>query len=390
MIERVIGFAGAGFSCAVVARELVPRGPFKAVIYDERTHVAGNCHTSRDSETGIMVHHYGPHIFHTSNEHVWNYVQRWGRFENFSHQVKASTAKGIFHLPINLRTLNEFFGKKMSPSEAEKFVQSLGDRSIGEPKNFEEQALKMLGRELYDNFFYGYTKKQWGVEPRQLSASILKRLPIRFTEDLSYFNDPFQGIPRAGYTAIVENILDHPKIEVRLGERLTREGVKNFEHVFYSGPLDGYFSYQLGKLNYRTVTFEEHRADGDFQNHSVVNYCEERIPYTRIAEHKHFAPWEKFDRTVYFKEFSKQTEDGDTPFYPMRLDPDKKLLQDYIKLAEQETAVTFLGRLGTYRYLDMHVVIEEALKLAEVCLNESDIKRWPHFSTSPLSSGAGG
>ena len=381
---KKIAFAGAGFAGAVLARELVESGRFEAVVYDERDHVAGNCHTERDVATGVMIHKYGPHIFNTSREDVWEYVNRWSEFIPFVNRVKAITARGVFSLPINLLTINQFYGKSMGPAEAREFVATLGDDSIGEPKSFEDQALKFLGREFYENFFYGYTKKQWGVEPSELPASILKRLPVRFNYDDNYYNQKYQGIPKDGYTDIVSKILDHPAITVKLGERLPPGESTKYHHVFWSGPMDGYFDFRLGRLNYRTLRFERFEEKGDFQGNPVINYGEPSVPYTRIAEHKHFAPWEEHERTVCFREYSNHCGPQDTPYYPMRLEADKELLVKYVRLAEAETGVSFIGRLGTYRYLDMHVVIGESLDLAKQCLAEPIAKNWQKFSGAPL------
>lgn len=383
-MKQHIGIAGAGFAGAVLARELVESGRFRVTVFDERPHVAGNCHTQRDEETGIMVHQYGPHIFNTSREDVWTYVNHWGKFEPFVNRVKAHTQKGVFSLPINLLTINQFFHKKLSPAEARDFIGTLGESSIKEPRNFEEQALKFLGKDLYQNFFYGYTKKQWGVEPASLPASILKRLPIRFNYDDNYYNQKYQGIPVSGYTEIVRRIIDHQEIEVRLGQHLDPSRKKEFDHLFWSGPMDGFFKFDLGRLRYRTLKFERFVENGDFQGNPVINYCEEKIPFTRIAEHKHFSPWESFEKTICFKEFSKECGPGDTPYYPLRLTEDKRLLEAYVERAEREKGVTFIGRLGTYRYLDMHVVIGESLDLSKFCLEKS-ISEWPVFSVHPLA-----
>lgn len=382
-MKQHIGIAGAGFAGAVLARELAETRKYRITVFDERPHVAGNCHTSRDEETGVMVHQYGPHIFNTSREDVWEYVNKWGKFEPFVNRVKAHTEKGVFSLPINLLTINQFFGKKMGPHEARDFVGSLADQSIKEPKNFEEQAMKFLGKDFYKNFFYGYTKKQWGVEPSKLPASILKRLPVRFNYDDNYYNQKYQGIPVSGYTEIVKRILDHQDIELRLGQKLEPDRKRDFDHIFWSGPMDGFFKFQLGRLGYRTLKFERFVESGDYQGNPVINYCEEKVPYTRIAEHKHFTPWEEHDKTVCFKEYSKLCEEGDTPYYPLRLTDDKNLLEKYVKLAEEEKNITFIGRLGTYRYLDMHVVIGESLDLARMCL-KTELSSWPKFSVHPL------
>ena len=378
-----IAIAGAGFAGAVLARELAESGRFKITVFDARPHVAGNCHTKRDEKTGVMLHEYGPHIFHTSREDVWDYVNRWSKFGQYVNRVKAVTAKGVFGLPINLLTINQFFGKRLTPAEARDFVGSLGDRSIKEPKSFEDQALKFLGRDLYDAFFYGYTKKQWGVEPSELPASILQRLPVRFNYDDNYYASKFQGIPVDGYTAIVERILDHKMIDVHTSTKFTPDMKAKYDHVFYSGPMDGYFGFSKGRMQYRSLVFERFDESGDFQGNPVINYCEQSVPYTRISEHKHFTPWETHDQTVCFREYSKLAEGDDTPYYPLRLANDKALLQEYADLAEKEENLTFIGRLGTYRYLDMHVVIAESLDLAKTCL-ASDIKAWPRFSSKPV------
>ena len=383
-MKHHIGIAGAGFAGAVLARELAESKKYRVSVFDERSHVAGNCHTQREDETGIMVHQYGPHIFNTSREDVWSYVNQWGKFEPFVNRVKAQTEKGVFSLPINLLTINQFFNKKLSPAEARDFIGTLSDPSIKEPYNLEDQALKFLGKDLYKNFFYGYTKKQWGVEPSSLPSSILKRLPVRFNYDDNYYNQKYQGIPISGYTEIVRRILDHQDIEIRLGQHLDPARKNDFDHLFWSGPMDGYFKYQLGRLSYRTLKFERFVESGDYQGNPVINYCEEKVPFTRISEHKHFTPWEEHEKTVCFKEFSKICGPLDTPYYPLRLTDDKRLLEAYVQLAEKENGVTFIGRLGTYRYLDMHVVIGESLDLSRLC-KERSIVDWPKFSTHPLN-----
>jgi len=381
-MKTEIAIAGAGFAGAVLARELAETGRFKLTVFDERDHIAGNCYTKRDDETGVMLHQYGPHIFNTSRKDVWEYVQRWSEFMPFVNRVKAVTKEGVYSLPVNLLTINQFFKKKFGPTEAEAFIQSLAAQHIEEPQNFEEQALKFLGSALYKNFFYGYTKKQWGVEPRELPASILKRLPVRFNYDDNYYNQKYQGIPVEGYTPIVQKILDHPDIEVRLKQRFSPEQRHQYAHLFWSGPMDGFFQFKLGRLRYRTLRFERFTYEGDFQGNPVINYCEPEIPFTRITEHKHFAPWETHEKSVCFKEYSDLAKPADTPYYPLRLKEDMELVKKYMELADAEKNITFIGRLGTYRYLDMHVVIGESLDLAKICI-EKDINEWPRFSQPP-------
>lgn len=358
------GIAGAGFSGAVIARQLAEAG-HSAVVHEVRDHIAGNCHTERDDESGVLVHRYGPHIFHTDNERVWDYINRFGDMMPFNHRVRTTVGGRVYLLPINLLTINHLFDTAMSPDEARAFIAEQADDSIGEPANFEEQALKFVGRRIYEAFFYGYTKKQWGLEPTELPASILKRLPVRFNYEDSYFNHPYQAMPRNGYTEIVERILDHPAIEVHLGSPYTEELRSEFDHSIWTGPLDAWFDYAYGRLGYRTLDFEEIRAGGDFQGCSVMNYGDYDVPYTRISEHKHFAPWEEHEKTVCYREFSRLAGDDDIPYYPIRLTTDRGLLSKYLDAAAQAHGVTFVGRLGTYRYLDMDVTIGEALVAAD-------------------------
>ncbi|TBO42186.1 UDP-galactopyranose mutase [Pedobacter kyonggii] len=380
---KKILIVGAGFSGAVIARELADTNQYQITVIEERGHIAGNCYTERDAETNIMEHVYGPHIFNTSNEKVWNYIQKFGEFIPSINRVKAVTEKGVFSIPINLLTINQFFNKNFNPREATDFITSKGDHTIIEAKNFEEQALKLIGTELYENFFKGYTIKQWGCDPKELPASILNRLPIRFNYDDNYYNSKFQGIPRNGYTEVVSNLLNHENIKVILNTKYTKAKNSGFDHVFYAGPLDAYFNFSLGKLAYRSIYFEKEVFDGeDYQGNPVINYCSESVPYTRIHEHKHFTPWEKHEKSIYFKEYSKETEDSDIPYYPKRLAADKELLRSYRHLAENENNITFIGRLGTYRYMDMHHVIDEALTISEDFIKTGDATSFYKFLNS--------
>jgi UDP-galactopyranose mutase len=327
-----IGIVGAGFSGAVIARELALAG-FEVDVFDARHHVAGNCHTARDPETSVMVHTYGPHIFHTSNEPVWRYIQSFDEFMPFTNRVKAITGGRIYTLPINLLTINQFFGKTLSPAEAEQFVASIGDASIADPQSFEAQALRFIGRDLYEAFFKGYTVKQWGTDPTNLPASILKRLPVRFNYDDNYYASAFQGMPRNGYTHIVERMLDVKGIRVHLNARVDLKASHDYQHVFYSGPIDEWFRCDEGRLGYRTLDFVPERHAGDYQGNAVINYCDMSRPWTRISEHKHFSPWEKHDRTLIFKEYSRECGPGDVPYYPIRLVEEKSLLGHYVRRA---------------------------------------------------------
>ncbi|MCF0062715.1 UDP-galactopyranose mutase [Dyadobacter chenwenxiniae] len=357
---------GAGFTGAVIAERLSKKQDCEIVIIDERNHIGGNCHTKRDDETGVMVHTYGPHIFNTDNRKVWEYINQFCEMVPFVNRVKTVYNGKVYSMPINLHTINQFFSKTFNPKEAQNFIETLGDKTITEPCNFEEQALKFIGKELYEAFFYGYTKKQWGCEPSELPASILKRLPVRFNYNDNYYNTQLQGIPRNGYTDIFEKMLDNPCIDVRLNTHFSYEGdTLDYDHIFYTGPIDAFFGYKYGRLSYRTVYFESNIVSGDYQGNPVINYADATVPYTRVHEHKHFTPWENHDKTIYFKEFSKETSEADIPYYPKRLSKDLEMLELYQNEVKKLTNFSFLGRLATYRYMDMHHVIGEALELME-------------------------
>lgn len=381
MLKNKPLIVGAGFSGAVLARELAEAG-LSPLVIDRRDHAAGNCHTRRDRETGVMEHVYGPHIFNTDDECIWNYVRRFCEMGPFVNRVKASTPRGVFSMPINLMTINQFFGKRFTPSEAREFVMSLGDRSIGEPRNFEEQALKFLGREIYEEFLYGYTRKQWGCEPRELPASILKRLPVRFSYDDNYYCTKYQGIPKEGYSALICRILDHPNIELKLNTEWDVAMRDEFHDIFFSGPLDEFYGYKYGRLGYRTVYWEKKRTKGDYQGNAVINYPGMEVPYTRIHEHKHFTPWENHEETIVLTEYSKETEQGDFPYYPKRLQIDLEIFSKYQVDAVMDEKVFFLGRLATYRYLDMDEVIAEALAFAQCYFRwaRGDLQQRPVFA----------
>lgn len=383
-MSNTIGIAGAGFSGAVIARQLAEAG-YSIDVIETRDHIAGNCHTERDAESGVLVHQYGPHIFHTADQEVWEYIQRFGEFLPYTNRVKATSGDKVYSLPINLLTINQLFGATFSPDEAKAFIISQADSSIDEPQNFEEQALKFVGETIYNAFFKHYTIKQWGVDPKQLPASILKRLPVRFNYDDNYFAHPYQGMPKEGYSAVVSNMLDHPNITVKLGATLLRADIHQYAHVFYAGPLDGYFGFDEGRLGYRTLDFKPVRYNGDYQGCAVMNYCDTSRPFTRISEHKHFAPWESHDKSICFEEYSRLAEPNDTPYYPIRLTEEKSLLSTYAEKAQRETGITFVGRLGTYRYLDMDVTIAEALATAQQFLKcQHDGELMPTFSVNPL------
>ncbi|SIO19001.1 UDP-galactopyranose mutase [Sulfurivirga caldicuralii] len=367
-----IAIVGAGLSGCVIAHELADAG-FQCEVFESRDHIGGNCHTQRDPDTGVMVHTYGPHIFHTDKADVWAYISRFLEMVPYQHRVKATVKGEVYSLPVNLHTINQFFHKAMRPDEARAFIQALAE-PMENPQTFEQQALAFVGKDLYEAFFKGYTTKQWGMAPDQLPASILKRLPLRFNYDDSYFNHPWIAIPKEGYTPLFEKLLDHDNIHVHLNHPFTPAQAKDFEHVFYSGPLDAWFDYRHGRLLYRTLDFEKQILTDtqDYQGIAVMNYPDANIPYTRITEHKHFAPWEQ-DRhrgTVIYTEFSRHCEENDIPYYPVRLAQGQTQLEAYQTLARETEGVTFIGRLGTFQYLDMDVTIDQALKTVHTFIQQ--------------------
>lgn len=384
-MNKRIAIVGAGFSGAVIANQLASAG-YSVDVFETRPHVAGNCHSERDAGTGVMLHVYGPHIFHTDNERAWEFVNRFSTFEPYVNRVKAITNARVYTLPINLLTINQFFGKTLRPAEAQAFLAELGDKTIDNPSTFEDQALRFVGRELYEAFFKTYTIKQWGLSPSELPASILKRLPVRFNYDDNYFNHKYQGMPTHGYTTLVEKMFDVPGITIHLSTPFDPAAKADYAHVFYAGPIDAWFGHSEGRLPYRTLDFEVFRDHGDYQGNAVINYCDNAQPYTRITEHKHFSPWEQHENTICYKEYSRQCEEGDIPYYPIRLARDKAQLERYVSIAREEPNVTFVGRLGTYRYLDMDVTINEALITADTFLASASANtRMPALVVDPLA-----
>lgn len=378
-----VAIVGAGISGAVIARLLAEQG-ISSVVFDKRSHIAGNCHSERDPQTNVMLHVYGPHIFHTDDKEVWDFVNAYSEFMPYTNRVKAVYKGNVYLLPVNLHTINQFFNKTLRPDEARAFIESKADKSIVDPQNFEEQAISMIGRELYEAFFKGYTRKQWGVEPTELPASILKRLPLRFNYNDNYFNHQYQGMPKEGYTEMVAKILDHGLIEVRTDTEFSAAESTAYEHVFWSGALDGYFNFSEGRLGYRTLDFEKFSAEGDYQGTAVINYCEEDVPYTRITEHKHFSPWESHENTTCYREFSRFCTENDVPYYPIRMVKEKELLNRYLDKAMALRNTTFVGRLGTYRYLDMDVTIREAIDVANKYLEcQKNQEPMPVFNINP-------
>ncbi|MEZ5079410.1 MAG: FAD-dependent oxidoreductase [Thermoleophilia bacterium] len=360
-----VAIIGAGISGATVARVLAERG-HSITLFERLDHVGGHCHTRRDAETGIMLHVHGPHIFHTDNDAVRDFAARFTRFRPFELTVTANARGRRYRLPITLTTLEEFFGTSLDEEGARRLLAAQVRRYPHPPRNLDEQGRAMVGDAIYETFFEGYTRKQWGRDPSELPASVIRRIPVRFTRDQSYYNHPFVAIPEDGYTAMMERMVDHPGITLRLGCPL-EPGTPPADHghTVYTGPLDAWFGHRHGRLPYRTLDFEMFRASGTHQDTAVHNYCDGEVPFTRITEHKHFAPWEQFPDTVCSREFSRECEPGDTPYYPVNLASGSARLSAYEADALATRGVSFVGRLATFRYLDMDVAIREALRAAD-------------------------
>lgn len=355
---------GAGFFGAVFAQQMREAGRSVMVI-ERRQHIGGNCYSYDYEDTGITVHAYGTHIFHTADKRLWDYVNRFTEFNRYQHRVLTTHAGRVFAMPINLGTINQFFGVNLKPFEAEAFLASKRE-PIENPRNLEEKAVSLIGRELYDAFIKGYTRKQWGCDPRELPASIITRLPVRTSFHDSYFDDPYQGIPVGGYTPIFERMLEGVPVELGVDYFADRaHWEKKARRIVYTGPVDRYFDYSLGRLNWRSVRFEiERKGVADWQGTSVMNYADMDVPYTRIHEPKHLhleRPWNKRD-TVIIREYSQV--DNDEPYYPVNFESDRALYSQYAALAEREKHVVFGGRLARYKYYDMHQVIAAALVAA--------------------------
>lgn len=340
-------------------------------LIDQRPHLGGNCHTKACQETDITIHEYGPHIFNTNSEVAWSFVNEYLTIHPYINRVKASTPKGIFSMPINLHTINQYYGKSMNVSEAEAFMGNITRQHKEKtPANFEDVMLSHLGDDLYREFIYGYTKKQWGVCPTTLPSSIAKRLPFRLNYNDNYYNKKYQGMPIEGYTPLFEKIFSEENIKVNLNTCFEHGMEKDYELVFYTGTIDQFFEYEFGRLSYRTVYWEKGVCKGYFQGNAVVNYTTENEPFTRINEPIYFEPWRENlpqGRSVYFTEFSKATEPGDEPYYPIRRTDDLNRLSLYQKKSESSDYSKFIfhGRLGLYQYLDMDMVIENSFKLVD-------------------------
>ena len=371
---------GSGFFGLTIAERCANELGLKVLVLERRYHLGGNAYSELDPETGIEVHKYGAHLFHTSNKKVWDYVNRFTDFTGYQHRVYTSHNGQVYPMPINLGTINQFFDAAYSPDEARELIKKqsaeLGDK---EPENFVEKGVSLIGRPLYEAFIAHYTAKQWQTDPEQLSADIISRLPVRYTYNNRYFNDTYEGLPTDGYTAWLERMADHPNIEVRLDTDFfdVADEFKGQVPIVYTGPVDAYFGNCEGELSWRTLDFEREVVHtGDFQGTSVMNYPDENVAYTRIHEFRHFHPERDYpdDKTVIMREFSRFADKGDEPYYPVNTAEDRAKLLKYRELAKQETMVLFGGRLGTYKYLDMHMAIGSALSMYTNLLK-------PHFET---------
>jgi UDP-galactopyranose mutase len=361
---------GSGLFGLTIAERCANDLGLEVLVLDRRYHVGGNAYSEPEPETGIEVHKYGAHLFHTSNARVWEYVNRFTKFTGYQHRVFTKYQGQVYSFPMNLGLINQFFGKSHSPSEARQLVaQQASEIETKDAQNLEEKAISLIGRPLYEAFVKGYTAKQWQTDPKELGPDIISRLPVRYSFDNRYFNDTYEGLPVDGYTAWMERMVDHPKIEVRLSTDFfdVRDDYVGQVPIVYTGPLDAYFANAAGELSWRTVDLDVSvEPVGDFQGTSVMNYADEDVPYTRIHEFRHFHPerdWYPKDKTVIVHEYSRFAESGDEPYYPINTPDDRAKLLQYRELAKAQPHVLFGGRLGTYKYLDMHMAIGSALSM---------------------------
>ncbi|MEU4669933.1 UDP-galactopyranose mutase [Amycolatopsis sp. NPDC023774] len=363
---------GSGFFGLTVAERAAAELGKKVLVLERRSHLGGNAYSEADPETGIEVHKYGAHLFHTSNKRVWEYVNRFTEFTGYQHRVFAKVKDQVYSFPMNLGLINQFFGKSHTPDEARELIaKQASEFQTDAAENLEEKAISLVGRPLYEAFIRGYTAKQWENDPKNLGANIITRLPVRYTFDNRYFNDTYEGLPVNGYTAWLEKMAEHENIEIRLNVDYfdVRDQIPAGTPTVYTGPLDRYFDYSAGRFTWRTVDFESEVAPtGDFQGAPVVNYNDQEVPYTRIIEFRHFHPERDYpkDKTVIFREFSRFATEDDEPYYPINTPENREKLESYRELAKAEARernVLFGGRLGTYKYLDMHMAIGSALSM---------------------------
>jgi UDP-galactopyranose mutase len=370
---------GSGFFGLTIAERCANELGLDVLVLERRSHLGGNAYSEVEPETGVEVHTYGAHLFHTSNERVWEYVNRFTTFTGYQHRVFARYQGQVYSFPMNLGLINQFFGRSHTPDEARALIaEQASEIDTDRAQNLEEKAISLIGRPLYEAFVKGYTAKQWQTDPKELSPDIITRLPVRYTFDNRYFNDTYEGLPTDGYTAWLTRMADHPKIEVRLDTDFfdVADEYKGVVPIVYTGPVDEYFGHSEGRLSWRTVDLErEVKEVDDFQGTPVVNYNDQDVPYTRILEFKHFHPERTYlpGKTVIVHEYSRFAGPDDEPYYPINTAEDRATLLKYRDLARQEPMVLFGGRLGTYQYLDMHMAIGSALSMF-------DNKLRPHFT----------
>ena len=362
---------GAGFFGLTIAERIASNFEIEVTIVEKRNHIGGNAYSYINSDTNIEVHKYGSHLFHTSNELVWKYVNRFSNFTNYQHQVWTSYQGKVYSLPINLHTMNTFFDKNFKPIEAKEFIQNqIFKEGNLTATNFEEKAISLIGRTLYDAFIKEYTHKQWNVDPKKLDQSIISRLPVRYDYNNRYFSDKYEGLPLNGYAELFSKMIESNKIKILLETDFfdIRKDLNPDILTIYTGPIDKYFDYSYGGLTWRTLDFQLEILDiEDYQGTSVMNFADLEIPYTRIHEFQHLHPERKksIKRTIISKEFSRFSEVGDDPYYPINQAKDREILKRYRYALSKERNVLFGGRLGTYQYLDMHMAIASALSMYE-------------------------
>ncbi|WP_455187465.1 UDP-galactopyranose mutase [Actinomyces sp.] len=367
---------GSGLFGLTIAEQAASRWGLRVAIVERRSHLGGNAYSEIDPETGIEVHKYGAHLFHTSNERVWEYVNRFTSFTSYVHRVWTTVDGVVYPMPVNLGTINQFFSAAYGPDEARALIaQQAAEVDGQEITDFESKGVSLVGRPLFEAFFKNYTAKQWQTDPKDLPASIISRLPVRYNYDSRYFNDKYEGLPVDGYTAWMERMVASDLIDVYLDtdffdpeNPLNKAAVVGKVPVVYTGPVDRYFDYSAGDLSWRTVDFEKEIVDtGDYQGCSVMNYGDIDVPFTRIIEFRHFHPERDYQdkKTVIFREFSRFADHGDEPYYPVNTAQDRERLEQYRELMKNEDRVFFGGRLGTYKYLDMHMAIASALTMLD-------------------------
>ena len=367
---------GSGLFGLTIAEQAASRWGLRVAIVERRSHLGGNAYSEIDPETGIEVHKYGAHLFHTSNERVWEYVNRFTSCTSYVHRVWTTVDGVVYPMPVNLGTINQFFSAAYGPDEARALIaQQAAEVDGQEITDFESKGVSLVGRPLFEAFFKNYTAKQWQTDPKDLPASIISRLPVRYNYDSRYFNDKYEGLPVDGYTAWMERMVASDLIDVYLDtdffdpeNPLNKGAVVGKVPVVYTGPVDRYFDYSAGDLSWRTVDFEKEVVDtGDYQGCSVMNYGDIDVPFTRIIEFRHFHPERDYqdEKTVIFREFSRFADHGDEPYYPVNTAQDRERLEQYRELMKNEDRVFFGGRLGTYKYLDMHMAIASALTMLD-------------------------